>query len=181
MVNASFGEARGDLLAVWARDRMDLGRHEYHKDVQTVKNLEKIWADRYYSHSVATTLLLDDSPAKAILQPYNHIVVGDYTQESRAHDLRVHAPDTPETTPTPFPRGCDDTLLAVVGILDTIKSQTNVARWIRFGGLQLRESDQHGLQQEPWFQRSEVREHWRVKGVRVLAELGIRVAADVIP
>jgi len=38
-------------------------------------------------HSVLTTLLLDDSPKKAAMQPYNHICIGEYTAERRAKDL----------------------------------------------------------------------------------------------
>jgi hypothetical protein len=38
-------------------------------------------------HSAATTILLDDSHAKAALQPYNHICVPEYTRAQRNADL----------------------------------------------------------------------------------------------
>ncbi|KAI0357137.1 hypothetical protein OH77DRAFT_1399426 [Trametes cingulata] len=173
-------------------------------------------------HSALTTLLLDDSPRKAELQPYNHVCIGEYSGERRAKDLEslqkeqewttaleareqldaqmaevqsVGAPedmaakdDSPETllpnegaeagpdvdaetaaddlgpsastAETSKKRkrkekklqkraallehleaggkpevSYDETLLAVIGVLDEIKAQANVAAWIRSGGL----------------------------------------------
>ncbi|KAI0367893.1 hypothetical protein BV20DRAFT_531534 [Pilatotrama ljubarskyi] len=174
------------------------------------------------AHSALTTLLLDDSPRKAELQPYNHVCIGEYSGERRAKDLEslqkeqewssavearqqldaqmvnvqniratknVAAPeDSPEALlpsdgaePVPdvaseataedvaLPAdgaetskkrkrkekklqrraalleqldadgkpevSYDETLLAVIGVLDEIKAQANVAAWIRSGGL----------------------------------------------
>lgn len=169
------------------------------------------------AHSALTTLLLDDSPRKAELQPYNHVCIGEYSGERRAKDLESlqkeqewqtavdarqqldaqmaevpsstsnHQLLAPEDSPTalvpkddaePIPDGdglddgasaaaetskkrkrkekklhkraalleqleaggkpqgsYDETLLAVIGVLDEIKSQANVAAWIRSGGL----------------------------------------------
>ena len=39
------------------------------------------------SHSAATTILLDDSHAKAALQPHNHLCVREYTRAQRNADL----------------------------------------------------------------------------------------------
>ncbi|KZV67395.1 hypothetical protein PENSPDRAFT_688198 [Peniophora sp. CONT] len=159
-------------------------------------------------HSALTTLLLDDSPKKAILQPWNHLCIPDYTQALRNADLailngararaehaaavaaqpdptvapdsdttpdlgatRVSSPPAPETgapgqpltaeeagearllkrrerkarkraqraleAPPPEDDGSqmDPTLLAVVGVLHTLKGESNVAGWIREGRL----------------------------------------------
>lgn len=74
------------------------------RKVQTIKDLEKPWAaltprllrpatstliDPKLQHSAATTLLLDDSHAKAALQPYNHLCVPEYTRAQRNTDLGV--------------------------------------------------------------------------------------------
>ena len=74
------------------------------RKVQTIKDLEKPWAaltprllrpashtlvDPKLKHSAATTLLLDDSHAKAALQPYNHLCVPEYTRALRNADLAV--------------------------------------------------------------------------------------------
>src|ERR1700722_6766174 len=40
-------------------------------------------------HSARTTLLLDDSPHKAPLQPHNHVCVSEYDAFLRSADLRV--------------------------------------------------------------------------------------------
>jgi len=64
-----------------------------------VKNLEKPWAELPYSHSTMetqhhsaqTTLLIDDSPLKAALQPWNHLCIEEYVSESRKRDLAVAA------------------------------------------------------------------------------------------
>jgi len=116
-------------------------------------------------HSAFTTLLLDDSPHKAALQPYNHICIPEYGSTRRRHDLQIFlatkgpkedkktkrknqvpgAHSTDQTVPELHPRGAlselaeeepyDATLLAVIGILETVKLQSNVAGWIRKGGL----------------------------------------------
>lgn len=86
------------LLSLYAHPSL------FHPDrkVQTIKDLEKPWAaltprllrpasstliDPKFKHSAATTLLLDDSHAKAALQPYNHLCVLEYTRAQRNADL----------------------------------------------------------------------------------------------
>lgn len=78
------------------------------RKVQTIKDLEKPWAALmprrlrpdfrlqpkssspiWTGHSAATTLLLDDSPAKAVLQPHNQLCVPEYTRTRRNVDLSV--------------------------------------------------------------------------------------------
>ncbi|KAH9895976.1 hypothetical protein C8Q73DRAFT_690338 [Cubamyces lactineus] len=175
------------------------------------------------SHSALTTLLLDDSPRKAELQPFNHVCIGEYSGERRAKDLEslqteqewnaamqarqtldaqiaevkdsatggasaasnespeaLLPKDSDEPVPdaeldAPLDEGAasstapaemskkrkrkekklqkraallekaeadgkpdvsyDETLLAVIGVLEEIKEQANVAAWIRSGGL----------------------------------------------
>lgn len=86
------------------------------RKVQTIKDLEKPWAalapgrsrsssppyspsadarelppssPKWTGHSAATTILLDDSHAKAALQPYNHLCVPEYSRAQRNSDLAV--------------------------------------------------------------------------------------------
>ncbi|KAH9939622.1 uncharacterized protein BXZ73DRAFT_43390 [Epithele typhae] len=162
------------------------------------------------AHSALTTLLLDDSPRKAELQPYNHVCIGEYSGSLRSKDVenlqkeqewsaavaareeldafKAHAQaqdssaqpvtasaetsspakaegaaeveaDSPATAESSQKRkrkekklrkradrlygyaqgkpivSYDETLLAVIGVLDAIKHQANVAAWIRAGGL----------------------------------------------
>ncbi|KAG8901183.1 hypothetical protein FRB99_005492 [Tulasnella sp. 403] len=115
MVKEVFGERSSALEAVWARDTLGLTEEQYATKVQTLKDLSKIWNRLPYSPF--DTILIDDSPLKARLQPYNHLVLKDY-------DQALHR--------SPIP---DETLLAVVGILSEIAQQSNVCNWIRNGGL----------------------------------------------
>lgn len=218
---------------------------------QTLKDIAKPWSAlnsdddpnsvAREEQSAQTTLLLDDSPLKAQLQPWNHVCIPEYVSEIREKDLRAlragsssegvnstdplvqlskaerkaeqarrkternrrkkaekkasklvadanaeakeispgASPDPPETSrqDTPdvnedgivgskrkirdspphaakklkesFPHADEDhldididhlppydnTLLAVIGILEALKSQSNVSSWIRTGGL----------------------------------------------
>ncbi|KAF8585235.1 hypothetical protein K439DRAFT_1070149 [Ramaria rubella] len=117
-----------------------------------------------FRHSAQTTLLLDDSPLKAHLQPWNHVCLKEYDSTARAADMQILRntkqeaekepinetvdttqsyrfttlrPTTPcslgamDTSPPQF----DSTLVAVIGILEAIKHESNVAGWIRARGL----------------------------------------------
>ncbi|SJL09803.1 uncharacterized protein ARMOST_13184 [Armillaria ostoyae] len=104
-----------------------------------------------YSHSALTTLLLDDSPLKAQLQPWNHFCVPEYTAQIRGRDLstRQHERDKPPSDvqdaegvvsrkkrkKSKKALGYDQILLAVIGVLDTIKGENNVSGWMRQCGL----------------------------------------------
>lgn len=125
------------------------------------------------AHSAMTTLLLDDSPRKAELQPYNHVCIPEYGGATRARDLVVlrlekdrereeKLEDQVDASPVDSPMGeegsskkrkrkekkrlkhaanhgpeqiYDETLIAVIGVLDEVKLQSNIAAWIRLGGL----------------------------------------------
>lgn len=54
------------------------------------------------AHSAMTTLLLDDSPHKARLQPYNHACIPEYTSSLREKDLQQFWHE--KVTQTPKPR-----------------------------------------------------------------------------
>ncbi|KAI5116609.1 hypothetical protein M0805_004828 [Coniferiporia weirii] len=78
----------GKLVAVWGRDTLGLSHADYSRKSQTTKDLAKPWsALGDEGHSARTTLLLDDSPAKARLQPYNHVCIAEYGEEARERDV----------------------------------------------------------------------------------------------
>ncbi|KAJ6507888.1 hypothetical protein C8R47DRAFT_1236633 [Mycena vitilis] len=54
-----------------------------------------------YPHGPETTLLVDDSPLKVRLQPYNHLCVAEYDAPTRRHDRAV-AQLPPDVPPTAF-------------------------------------------------------------------------------
>jgi NLI interacting factor-like phosphatase len=99
--------------------------------VQVTKDLQKLWAV-FPHHTSATTILLDDSASKARFQPYNHLCVSDYDKtmhtETKAVLEAVQAGVECSTR-------LDQTLLAVIGILETLREEPDVASWIRRGSL----------------------------------------------
>ncbi|KAI6014564.1 hypothetical protein PISMIDRAFT_672343 [Pisolithus microcarpus 441] len=181
MVDRVFGADSDALVAVWDRKSLGLSSAEYHQKTATTKDLSKPWQFLRLDispdvvdletesstlnptlHSALTTLLLDDSPHKAVLQPYNHVCIPEYDSPRRKLDLdalavgrlelrtesgsqldyhrcepglRVNRQATWSDAAQVDTESLDPTLLAVVGILDEIKRQSNVAGWIRAGGL----------------------------------------------
>ncbi|OCB88877.1 hypothetical protein A7U60_g3972 [Sanghuangporus baumii] len=191
----------GKLAAVWARDTLGLSRSDYSRKSQTTKDLEKPWSAIPGNHSARTTVLLDDSPKKARLQPFNHVCVDEYSIEQRDADKALkkrqrrfeehekkamvtpsveHLGNTEHEKQSGLEEGLecveeelterekarkkrkeekkkkrqetidaveekeaflsetgqyDSALLAIIGILDAIKQESNVAGWIRAGGL----------------------------------------------
>lgn len=150
VVKAFPGEReRLTLKAIWARDELGLGREEYGeadiytncythfnfitgKKTQTIKDLAKPWSRLTTPHSALSTLLLDDSSLKAVVQPYNHVVVPEYDKTKRNNDLAVWKS---ESAKHPDDGKYDQTLLAVIGILQRSRNESNIASWIRSGGL----------------------------------------------
>ncbi|KAJ7649988.1 hypothetical protein FB45DRAFT_730783 [Roridomyces roridus] len=166
---AGEGAGKGPLLrAVWARDTLGLSRAKFHQKTQTTKDLAKPWGffaptndptkSAFPTHGPETTLLVDDSPLKARLQPWNHLCVAEYDATSRIRDLDAQVPDSSTsasgaksqkrkrepseeeeeeeeeaaaTSGEPY----DQTLLAVVGVFSHIRSVANVAAWMRSRGL----------------------------------------------
>lgn len=142
------------------------------RKTQTTKDLAKPWsALSHLNHTARSTLLLDDSPLKAHLQPWNHLCIKEYVSELRKQDLKVKEAESvpelqdqlnedPSTSKRKRsekqvkklaeriakatadaigddgkPLEYDQTLLAIVGILDAVKNEDNVAGWMRTGGL----------------------------------------------
>ncbi|KAF8152569.1 hypothetical protein B0H34DRAFT_121141 [Crassisporium funariophilum] len=101
MVDKCFGEEREMLKVVWARDTLGLKGDEYYKKTQTTKDLSKPWKEipsiipgssptsASTSHSERSTLLMDDSPLKAVLQPWNHLCVPEYGADMRRRDVGI--------------------------------------------------------------------------------------------
>ncbi|KAK7047704.1 hypothetical protein VNI00_006474 [Paramarasmius palmivorus] len=147
---------KGRLVAMWARDTLGLPEDAYWAKTQTTKDLEKPWSllPDLNQHNAQTTLLIDDSPLKALLQPYNHICVPEYGEKMWQWD-RSQRPDEGQGVEADGAGAADvqdgvvngvkadvggapildHTLLALIGLLDTIKNQDNVASWVKSGGL----------------------------------------------
>ena len=261
MVKKAFsGLSEEHFLAVWARDTFGLTPEKYRmshslaslvltfdlqfaeQKVLTIKDLNVIWK-AFPQHSSSSTVLLDDSPRKAQLQPWNHIVLQEYVTKMRSNDLAVWerlrvvvpgkkhkkkeakrlakeeaagmppatvpsslkdrlvetisvigSPDTsarpteivasdtddPLTTVLVY----DETLLAIIGILEALKTQTNVSYWLREGGLGLASPEYPaetvaGSGPVFWFHDADVVQGWVDRGRQTLEELDIELEPGI--
>ncbi|KAF7303839.1 Phosphoprotein phosphatase [Mycena indigotica] len=222
MVHQCFGEQKSHFVAIWARDTLDLPPELYHQKTPTTKDLVTPWKV-FPLHNAQTTLLLDDSARKAHRHPFNHVCVSEYSPESRRRDLSVlnaskgpsqllskirkQRPQRNTVDAAEIPRVFDEILLAVVGILETLKSETDVAGWIKNGGLvdptsQSPPFEQSSSKSTPdalatqlsqltmdtpnessafsrWFEQNEALHHWAQQGRDALAALEIEIVAGV--
>ncbi|KAL8861333.1 MAG: hypothetical protein Q9178_002205 [Gyalolechia marmorata] len=80
------------LLGEWARDTLDLTALQYSSKVQVYKRLDRIWNKECIQRTHPdfkngqrwgqwNTLLLDDSVLKSSAQPYNAVVVPEFTKQ----------------------------------------------------------------------------------------------------
>jgi hypothetical protein len=150
---------------------------------------------------------LDDSVDKAQRQPDNHICLVEYTSKMRAQDLKQHRDSVVPAAPTADPvslevRALDTTfdsfLLAIVGILDTVREKDDVAGWLHEGGLRttqdsasegdlaalLSNVNPEGQTSTPrstglWFEDPEVLKYWIYQGRATLEALQIPVHAGI--
>ncbi|WVW79756.1 hypothetical protein I302_101726 [Kwoniella bestiolae CBS 10118] len=190
-------EGEGRLLGVWARDKMGLRSGDYSRKVQTTKDLRKVLDHlRHPPHDSPQPpwefdekriVLLDDSPLKAIYQPFNQLVIPEFGKEEYQNSKIASSAGDGEM---------DQTLLAVIGILDELKYVNNVPFWIRSGGLlhpssTSNPSNNHveiGLEDLPshdsfshWFSHPDMFEGWVEKGKSTLRERGIDIRHGISP
>ncbi|WWC68976.1 uncharacterized protein I206_102912 [Kwoniella pini CBS 10737] len=189
----------GRLLGVWARDRMlDMKSADYTRKVQTTKDLRKLLEhlnnpseEGKLPHSMRyeekTVMLLDDSPLKAIYQPFNQLVIPEYGKEE------YHS--SKQAASTAGDGGMDQTLLAVIGVLHDLQNVTNVPAWINLGGLTgtlenngKSENLPLGIEDLPthdsfehWFKDTNIFQTWVEKGRLALEERGIEVKHGITP
>ncbi|TFK46305.1 hypothetical protein OE88DRAFT_1638491 [Heliocybe sulcata] len=204
MVGKAFGEKKGELKAVWARDTLGLSEHQYRMSTpnspEPVPSCPSTSTPRAEAHSALTTVLLDDSPLKAHLQPYNHVCIKEYDSPLRRSDLDIleaqrakQRQEELDADPDTSAEGkvYDQTLLAIIGILDETRVQSNVAGWIRGGGLWGPKRDEIKTYQAQdrevpaaltsessesmWFEDEETVRYWAGKGREALERLGIPV------
>ncbi|ODO06287.1 hypothetical protein L198_01519 [Cryptococcus wingfieldii CBS 7118] len=195
----------GRLIGVWARDKMGLSGQDYSRKVQTTKNLNLVidhlnqttHFNQPLSFSQKTTVLLDDSPLKAVFQPWSQIVIPEFDEQvnltSRlAAGINPNSRATPDKETAEESQGeMDEVLLAVVGILDELRYVSNVPFWVRSGGLDLalnvdgveeptvetlpsHETFQH------WYKDKELHAKWVEKGKEALKRKGIEVRHGLV-
>ncbi|KAL7419803.1 hypothetical protein Q5752_005719 [Cryptotrichosporon argae] len=178
---ARLERGEGRLLGVWARDMMGLASHDYNRKVQTTKDLRKVIAHLDDRFDEKTTVLLDDSPLKAVQQPWSQIVIPEY--DAAAHRTSKAAAASPNLD------GIDETLLAVVGVLDALRKVDNVPAWVRAGGLVRRELELQPVKPAHlpsaedfahWYADPEVFQVWVEAGIKALAHKNIELEHGVV-
>ncbi|KAF8328208.1 uncharacterized protein EI90DRAFT_3155925 [Cantharellus anzutake] len=153
MVDEAFGPQSQHLKAVWARDTLGLSTEDYGKNVETVKNLELVWGrlsddsekagGKPFTYNALNTILVDNSPIKAHMQPHNHICVPEYAHELDEIDSQrfLAGPEddsrllSEEDARIGISSRYDLSLVAVIGVLDELAGQDSVCSWIRSDGL----------------------------------------------
>ena len=149
-----------------------------------MKDLRKTWR-KFPQYSAKTTILLDDSVGKALLQPDNHICLVEYTAKERARDVKLFRDNVAaiaSTTEEPGPEPpYDDFMLATVGILEEIREKDDVSAWLWGGGLRIVDQDQTATLQPGaiWFEDPGVLEYWVKRGKATLDSLQIPIDAGV--
>lgn len=129
---------------------------------ETIKDLDSIWKhlneeeekSSSAPYSALNTLLLDDSYTKTSCQPFNHLPIPDFGQSlafdsARAYRaalaFKKHGDNmSAELAEELGAHLIDRSLLGVIGILERASAETNVASWIREGGLVPDLSDANG-------------------------------------
>ncbi|KAL8914090.1 MAG: hypothetical protein Q9171_001206 [Xanthocarpia ochracea] len=113
------------LLGEWARDTLDLTALQYSSKVQVYKRLDRIWNKERIQRAHPdfkngqrwgqwNTLLLDDSVLKSSAQPYNAVVVPEFTKQGIVDE-----------------GGGIEVLGQVVAYLETAKVFDNVSSFVR--------------------------------------------------
>ena len=112
---------QAQLLAVWARDTLQLSRRQYAEKVQVYKQLSWVWGDGHLQArhggparppwGPENTVLVDDSEEKAKSEPFNLLRVHEFDRSPGAAE--------------------DDVCDAVVRYLEVLKEQRNVCAYMR--------------------------------------------------
>lgn len=119
------------LTAIWDRRTFNLPKALINRKVLVIKDLDKVWSSLRWKSvsergksetwSQYDTVLVDDSPAKAVLQPNNHLCVPEFTWEAATQKEEV------------APRPADRQMLHVIGKLEALRSQSNISACLKDG------------------------------------------------
>ncbi|KAG2213830.1 hypothetical protein INT47_001099 [Mucor saturninus] len=66
---------------VWHRGHLGLSAEDFYKDVEAVKDLDKVW-EAYPQFSAKNTIVLDDTREKLAAQPYNLVLMRTFDHNS---------------------------------------------------------------------------------------------------
>lgn len=109
-----FGQRKEKLLVSWDRTNFGLSKADYSRKVTTIKDLDKVWSYFKGEYDPTNTIMLDDSPIKAQLQPYNCVHPTEFEHLSQA-----------------FVSSGECELLHVMDYLKKLQFQTNVSNYMK--------------------------------------------------
>lgn len=109
-----FGSRRSQLDLVWDRTSFQLNKRDFNRKVTTIKDLDKVWRHYAGRFDATNTILLDDSPKKTVLQPYN----------------AIHPTEFEHFSPT-FKKQGESELLHVLEYLKKCQFQSNISNFIQ--------------------------------------------------
>lgn len=110
-----FGDKTNKLTLTWDRNSLGLSARDFNRKVVTIKDLNKVWHHFGEGKYDATnTILLDDSPLKTALQPYNAIHPTEFEHFSST-----------------FLSSGESELLHVIDYLKTLQFQSNISNYIK--------------------------------------------------
>ncbi|GAA5880232.1 hypothetical protein JCM3774_003668 [Rhodotorula dairenensis] len=112
--------AQGDLVDL-ALCREDLGLGEdYYRNVDTVKDLRKVWENLGVEDAdgAKRTILLNNNLSDAAAQPHSLLRIASFSSQDKQSQT------------------ADDALLACIAQIEALRRETNVASFIRSGGLE---------------------------------------------
>lgn len=124
MVREIFGNYRERLMVIWGRDKFGLSEEEYFTDFKPLKDLEIVWKElnkeeigsnfdgQKVGFDQTNTILIEDSPYKTQLQPFNAIHLREFDRKMERDEE-------------------DRELLRVIGYLELIKFQSNISAYIK--------------------------------------------------
>ncbi|KAI7907778.1 NLI interacting factor-like phosphatase-domain-containing protein [Cokeromyces recurvatus] len=107
-------EKKEKISLIWDRKSFGLSTRDYHQKVLTIKDLDKVWEQFGGRYDATNTILLDDSPKKTQLQPYNSIHPKEFDHNSKGFILNG-----------------DSELLQILDYLKVLQFQSNVANYIK--------------------------------------------------
>lgn len=176
------------LVDVWDRSSLGLTPEQMKAKFSTVKDLSQIWRElRYIPHASTSvpcvpnpaskeairkinrwsqldTILIDDTPSKAALQPYNHLHITSMVRPSKLSGLSSYSNTAGNGTGTSDCKP-DTCLVQIVAILENLRYHSNISHAIASG-------DFGGLGE------GEQGEIWAKEGFEILKAKGMKVTRD---